>query len=345
MAGSRKQSSTETAGNFIALVCTGNRRENLAKEFGDCCAAAKYLWWRMKLESRGGRKQSYNMTEGRKEGRTAVIRKPQYNSVTPGEKYFHHDTQARSIEETNLQAILLKTSKSNLQVNEALYTLAGHVQRLFNMHQFQESLQQHRLAREAYPAVSESALAAWTFIEVADVSSHIDPSFNKISLLQQAQQELESINEDDGQYRKMMACCLIRLGNVHSLLNNHSEALEHLTKAKILCSDLHFETAWCAEHLPVTHHCLLQLNEAENWDMLVVNEWKEMGAYLGRSFEALENYGNLEGVDRKKIACQYYLNQLDDPSRVTTSEEKSALMITGHGEDISGDQSVATSTA
>ncbi|KAJ7578762.1 hypothetical protein C8J56DRAFT_1030667 [Mycena floridula] len=245
-----------------------------------------------------------------------------YNSLNPGEKSFQDDIQTRAIEEINLQAVLLQTSESNLNVIKALHTLACHQHRvrprteviqhavkllqnvtdpnqlvghvydcyatiLYTLSQYQESLQQRNLARDAYLAASEPTLAAWALIDIADVSALIDSSFNEIPLLEQAQQGLESIDEDGEQWKKAMAHCLIFLGRAHSRYHNHSEALEHLTRAREFCSDLPFERAQCAELLAATHHHLQRLDEAEKWSVLAVSERKQIGSYFGRSLWAL----------------------------------------------------------
>ncbi|KAJ7578863.1 hypothetical protein C8J56DRAFT_1170140 [Mycena floridula] len=364
----------------------------------------------------------------------------QYNSFNPGEESFQDDMQTRAIEEINLQSILLQTSESNLDVIDALHTLAWHQYRvrprteviqhavkllqnvtnqnqlvghvyncyatiLYTLGQYQESLKQRSLARDAYLAASRPTDAAWALTDIADVSALIDSSFNEIPLLEQAQQELESIDEDGQQYREAMANCLIFLGNAHSRQSNHSEALEHLTRARDFCSDLPFERAQCADKLAAAHHRLQQLDEAEKWAVLAVSERKQIGGYLGGAFlilgmiyiskaeydkaissleeglqhaktyrhqretasillelgrahmkkgknndtkrlftEALISYGNLEGAERKKIVCQYYLDKLDDPSRVPTPEEEDALDGTWHKEDIPGQDKVVRST-
>ncbi|KAJ7572675.1 hypothetical protein C8J56DRAFT_1174799 [Mycena floridula] len=362
----------------------------------------------------------------------------QYNCITLGQQSFQNHMDARAIEEINLQSILLQTSESN--VIDVLYTLAWHqyhvrprtevIQHavkllqnvtdpnqlvgpvyncyasiLYTLDQYQESLKQRNLARDAYLAASESTLAAKALIDIADVSALIDSSFNEIPLLEKAQQELESLDEHGEQWKSAMTCCLLFLGDAHSRRFNHSEALEHLTRARDFCSDLPFERAQCADYLADAHHHLQQLDEAEKWAVLAVSEWRQIGAYLGRSLwtlghiyiskaeydrairsleqglqhaktsrhqqdtanillelgrvymkkgkdndakqlfmEALVGYGNLEGVGRKKIACQYYLDKLDDPSRVPTSEEENALAGTGHKEDIPGYDTVVSST-
>ncbi|KAJ7578912.1 hypothetical protein C8J56DRAFT_1170160 [Mycena floridula] len=350
-----------------------------------------------------------------------------YNSTSPGRESFRDDMDARAIEEINLQAVLLQTSESNLDVINALHILAWHQYQLLEnvtdpnqlvgrvyrcyaailyiLGQYQESLKQRNLARDAYLAASKSTLAAKALIDIADVSTFIDFSFNEIPLLEQAQQELESLDEDGQQYREAMARCLIFLGQAHSRWSNHSKALEHLTRARDFCSNLPFERAQCADKLADAHHRLQQFDEAEKWAVLAVSEWKQIGGYFGgslwtlgqiyiskaeydkairsleeglqyakaygeqydtasillelgrthmkkdksndakRSFsEALMNYGNLEGVKKEKIVCQYYLNKLDDASRVPTQEEEDALENTQHGEDIPGYDTVVSST-
>ncbi|KAJ7578773.1 hypothetical protein C8J56DRAFT_1170082 [Mycena floridula] len=363
----------------------------------------------------------------------------QYNCITLGQQSFQNHMDARAIEEINLQSILLQTSESNLDVIKALHTLAwhqyqvrprteviqhavkllqnvtdpnrlvGHVYNcyaaiLYILGQYQESLKQRNLTRDAYLAASEPTLAAKALIDIADVSALIDSSFNEIPLLEQAQQELESLDEDGEEWKKAMAYCLMLLGQAHSRWFNHSKALEHLTRAREFCSDLPFERAQCADELANAHLHLQQFDEAEKWAVLAVSEWKQIGGYfggflwtlgkihiskaeydkairsleeglqcaktygnsldtanilleLGRAhmkkgksndakkllMEALMSYGNLEGVGRKKIACQYYLDKLDDPSRVPTPEEEDALVGTDHEEDIPGHSTVISS--
>ncbi|KAJ7578793.1 hypothetical protein C8J56DRAFT_1110735 [Mycena floridula] len=363
-----------------------------------------------------------------------------YDSTDPGQESFQDDMQARAIEEINLQAILLQTSESNPDIIQALCTLAWHQYRvrprteviqhavkllhnvtdqnelvghvfdcyaaiLYNLGQYQESLQQYNLARDAYLAASKPTLSAWALIDIAGVSARIDSSFNEIPPLDEAQQELESLDENGEEWKMTMACCLFVLGDAHSRQYNHPEALEYLTRARDFCSDLPFQGAQCAEYLAAAHHRLQQLDEAEKWAVLAVSEWKQIGGYFGDTLstlggiyiskgeydkairsleeglqhaktygdpfdtasillelgrahmkkgknndtkrlftEALISYGNLEGAERKKIVCQYYLDKLNDPSRVPTSEEENALKMTWHEEDIPEHTTVVSST-
>ncbi|KAJ7585378.1 hypothetical protein C8J56DRAFT_1027131 [Mycena floridula] len=363
----------------------------------------------------------------------------QYNSTNPGEESFQNDMEVRSIEEINLQSILLQTSEFNTDVIKALQTLAGHQYRvrprkeviqhavkllqnitdqqklvaetfhcyatiLYSLNHFQESLQQFNLAREAYLAASEPTLAAWASLDIAQVSVFKDFSFNEMPLLEQTQHELESISEGSEQWRKATACCLMHLGVAHSHRCNYSKALEHLTRARDLCSDSPFLRVQCTNYLAEVYHHLQQLDEAENMAVQTVNERKLIGDYpgwslhllgriyiskaeynkaiksleeglqsaktygnqrdtanilleLGRAYmkmskdndakksfsQALVNHENLEGAKRSKIVCQYYLNKLDDPSKLPTLEEEDALDRTWHEEDIPGHTSVVSS--
>ncbi|KAJ7590494.1 hypothetical protein C8J56DRAFT_1133773 [Mycena floridula] len=308
---------------MIAMLPSGTSPETLQQ------------WWAQNLENLNG---------------ALRVLLEQYNSVDQGEKCFQDDMQAHAIEEINLQAVLLQTSESNLDVIEALETLAWHqyhvrphteviqhavklLQNVTDQNQlvgtWQKSLQQHCLSWDAYLAAPEPILAAKALIDIANLSAFIDPSFNEILLLEQAQQELKSIDEDD-------------------------------------------------------HH-LRQLDKAEQWALLAVSEWKHIQGYLGGSFwllgriyiskaeydkairsleeglQSAKTLGDqwdtanillelgwiymkkgqnndakkkLEGVEGNKIVCQYYLDKLDNPSRVPTSDEERALKRTEHKEDI-----------
>ncbi|KAJ7573106.1 hypothetical protein C8J56DRAFT_904104 [Mycena floridula] len=76
--------------------------------------------------------------------------------------------------------------------------MASEIQMLYTRNLV--SLQQHHHAHEAYLAASAPECAAKELIDIANVSALIDPSFNEIPLLKQAQQTLESIDEDN--YKK-----------------------------------------------------------------------------------------------------------------------------------------------
>ncbi|KAJ7585383.1 hypothetical protein C8J56DRAFT_1165824 [Mycena floridula] len=399
---------------IIARLPSGTTSDNLEQ------------WWAPYLENRNGALRVIPSSQPPDDIHDSMVNAAcnllqQYDSITPGEESFQNDMQVRSIEEINLQAILLETSEFNTDVIKALQTLAWHQQRVrprteviqHAMKLLQNIKNQNTLVAgifECYAAIlysltSEPTLAAWALIDIADVSTYIDSSFNEIPLLEQAQNELESIDKGGEQWRKATTECLMLLGVAHSRHHTYSKALEHLTRARDLCSDSSFERVQCTNYLAEVYHHLQQLDEAEKMAVQTVNEQKQIGAYsgwpllvlgmiyiskaeynkaiksleeglqfvktygdqrdagnilleLGRAYmkmskdddakssfsQALVNYGNLEGVEELKIVSQYYLNKLDDPSRLPTLEEENALQVTGHEEDIPGHTSVVSST-
>ncbi|KAJ7596145.1 hypothetical protein C8J56DRAFT_1160382 [Mycena floridula] len=144
-----------------------------------------------------------------------------------GEPKYKYDRAARSIEEINLQSILLDTTSSEPHFIEALLTLAWHQYRirprteviqhavklvsnvtgqkligdvlncyaaiLRDLNYWKESLDQYNLARQAYLDASEPQLAALTLLDVAYVSTLIDPQTNEIPLIEKAKLELETL--------------------------------------------------------------------------------------------------------------------------------------------------------
>ncbi|KAJ7596101.1 hypothetical protein C8J56DRAFT_395324 [Mycena floridula] len=245
----------------------------------------------------------------------------QHYSTIPGEEFFQHDRKMRAIEEINLQSILLETTTPDPEVIRALVTLAWHQYRirprteviehalklasqsqdqklaaqvsdcyaamLLALSRLEESLKQRQLARDAFLAASVTADAAMTLLNIANISVHLNPSFNEIPLIEQAQKELESIDQSDKQARKVMVRCLWCLATSHLRQSNYSNAIQHFTNARNLGVDLPFERADCAAELALAYHGVHQLDEAEKWAVLAVNERKQMGAYLGYALRRL----------------------------------------------------------
>ncbi|KAJ7596139.1 hypothetical protein C8J56DRAFT_396115 [Mycena floridula] len=236
-----------------------------------------------------------------------------HNSINPGQRTYKDDMTARSIEEINLQSILLDTTSSEPHFIQALLTLAWHQYRirprtevirhavklasnvtgqkligdvfhcyagiLRDLNHWKESLDQFNLARQAYLDASEPRLAALTLLEVAYVSTLIDSEINEIPLIEQAKLELEALHSPKENLidNEDLASCLRDLGMAYSRQGNHFEAIQNLTHAHELCPELSFDGAECAENLARSHHRLKQHNEAEKWGLLALKEWKEMG--------------------------------------------------------------------
>ncbi|KAJ7590168.1 hypothetical protein C8J56DRAFT_1139925 [Mycena floridula] len=150
-----------------------------------------------------------------------------HNATEPGKPSYKEDMEARSIEEINLQSILLDTTSSEPHLIQALLTLAWHqlkirprteviqhaaklmnnvtgqklIGDIFNCHagilrelnHWKESLDQFNLARRTYLDASEPRLAALALLDIAYVSPYINSNTNEISLIEQAKLELETL--------------------------------------------------------------------------------------------------------------------------------------------------------
>ncbi|KAJ7592282.1 hypothetical protein C8J56DRAFT_522355 [Mycena floridula] len=153
-----------------------------------------------------------------------------------GEPKYKYDMAARSIEEINLQSILLDTKSSEPHFIQALLTLAWHQYRIrprkeviqhavklmsnvtgqkligdvFNcyaailqdLNHWKESLDQRNLARQTYLDASEPQLAALALLNVAHVSTLFDSQTNEIPLIEQAKLELETLQSPKNNQHK-----------------------------------------------------------------------------------------------------------------------------------------------
>ncbi|KAJ7583835.1 hypothetical protein C8J56DRAFT_1027949 [Mycena floridula] len=261
----------------------------------------------------------------------------QHQTTNPGEPSFINDMKVRANEEINLQSILLNTSNSNPEVIQALYTLAwhqyqvrpcleviehavglvsksadqypvGHVLDLYArilraLNRRHDSLQQHKLARNGFLAASEPALAALTLLDIANDSVLIDLEFNEIPLIEQAQQEFESIYSPQPIPDKYMVKCLKCLGSAHSRQHNHAKAVKYLRDARDLSVAGSFDGEKCAENLARAYHHLYQLDDAEKWGVLALNERREMGGGLEYAPRVLGMIYISKGECNKAISC------------------------------------------
>ncbi|KAJ7592221.1 hypothetical protein C8J56DRAFT_1131744 [Mycena floridula] len=150
-----------------------------------------------------------------------------HNTINPGVPTYKADMEARSIEEINLQSILLDTTSSEPHFIQSLLALAWHQYRIrprteviqhavklmsnvtgqkligdvFNcyaailrdLNNLKESLDQFNLARQAYLDASEPRLAALALLNVAYVSMLIVSHTDEIPLIEQAKLELERL--------------------------------------------------------------------------------------------------------------------------------------------------------
>ncbi|KAJ7596132.1 hypothetical protein C8J56DRAFT_1116582 [Mycena floridula] len=264
-----------------------------------------------------------------------------HNTINPREPTYKADMEARSIEEINLQSILLCTTSSESHLIQALLTLALHQYQIrpcteviqhavklmsnvtgqkltgdvFNCYawilhdltRWKQSLEQCKLARQAYLDASEPRLAALALLDVAYVSALIDSQTNEMALIEQAKLELETLQSPKhsqhwqhflpslttlrnkfkrgtGQPKNTntidnedLASYLIQLGIAYSRKKDHFKAIKQLTHARELCPELSINRAQCAQDLARSHHHLQQYNEAEKWGLLALKEWQEIG--------------------------------------------------------------------
>ncbi|KAJ7596127.1 hypothetical protein C8J56DRAFT_884251 [Mycena floridula] len=264
-----------------------------------------------------------------------------HSSVEPGEPSYKDDMEARSVEEINLQSILLHTTSSEPHFIQALLTLAWHQDQiqprteviqhavkllsnvtsqelignvhncyasiLYDLNHWRESQDHFNLARQTYLGASEPRLAALALLDVAYVSTLIDPDINEIHLIEQAKLELQTLQSPKHNQHQLhfpsslsifqnwfkkdtqqptdasivdnedLARCLLELGNAYFRWGDHAEAIEHLTHAYEFCPELSYREAQCVQNLAESHHRLQQYDEAEKWGLLALKEWKELG--------------------------------------------------------------------
>ncbi|KAJ7596137.1 hypothetical protein C8J56DRAFT_1116586 [Mycena floridula] len=160
-----------------------------------------------------------------------------HNAIRPGMPNYKEDMAARSVEEINLQSILLETTSSELHFIQALLTLAWHQYRirpctgviqhavklmsnvtgqkligdvfdcyawiLCDLTCWKESLDQFNLARQAYLDASEPRHAALALPNIAFISTYIDSQTSEIPLIEQAKLELEILQSSNhNQHRR-----------------------------------------------------------------------------------------------------------------------------------------------
>ncbi|KAJ7587389.1 hypothetical protein C8J56DRAFT_1164916 [Mycena floridula] len=213
-----------------------------------------------------------------------------HNATQPGEPSYTEDMEARSIEEINLQSVLLDTKSSEPHFIQALLTLGIHQYRIWP----RTEVIQH--AVKLMSNVTEPRLAALTLLNIALVSSYINSNNDEIRFIKQAKLELETIHnpkpnqhqqhfkQGTGQLKDTstidnedLANCLKNLGIAYLRWEKYSRAIKHLKHAHKLCPELSANSVVCAENLARSYHLLRNHDEAERWGLLALNERQEMG--------------------------------------------------------------------
>ncbi|KAJ7581620.1 hypothetical protein C8J56DRAFT_1168364 [Mycena floridula] len=233
-----------------------------------------------------------------------------HSCVTPGETSYEYDAAQRSIQEINLQVILLQSSSSETEFIQALLTLAWHQYRtnprleviehaeqytrgaedqnlrgrvlecygsvLHSLNHFDEALLQFEHARQTYLRVSNFRLAGLMLLEIAVLRALLDSTSNQIPLIKQAQHELKPNHwQHFFRLKEDLEKCLQHLGQEYSRCGQHSKAIVYLLKARNLSPNLS-SGARCAQSLALAYYHLQQYNDAEKWGLLALTEQREM---------------------------------------------------------------------
>ncbi|KAJ7600573.1 hypothetical protein C8J56DRAFT_1156910 [Mycena floridula] len=286
---------------------------------------------------------------------------------------FKEHSAVRSAEEINLQSILRATTKPDPRVIHAILILIEHqrwktrphvelIQHavllakggepchlgevldmyalvFLSLNRYTESLEQSKLARQAFLDASEFRLAARKLLHIATVSSliHVGAEADFLPLIDQARLEYESIHTPgsvklrrrdrlvrlfqrretstprDGATDLDIAECLLQSGTV-SLRHDPQLALKDLIRARDLFPKPSASALSCALSLGVVTYILGDYDQAEKWTMTAQQESQELGVsiagplhYLGRLYITQGKYS--QAVQSLKDSLDNYMTE------------------------------------
>ncbi|KAF9059219.1 hypothetical protein BDP27DRAFT_1431637 [Rhodocollybia butyracea] len=180
-----------------------------------------------------------------------------------GESNYLAHKNARSLEEVNLQGILLETTVADPDTIEALLILSEHQPEA-------EALNQFRLAREVFLQVSEPKRAAYALYWIGTVpfATLGRTSADEFRYLRDALTEFQSLDEPKG-----IAQCQIALS-----MRVNAESMRTLTETREFCisNNLPLEQATCTQHLTELYSTLNRLDEAAQWGLIALEEAKQI---------------------------------------------------------------------
>ncbi|KAJ7581616.1 hypothetical protein C8J56DRAFT_957848 [Mycena floridula] len=170
-----------------------------------------------------------------------------HDCTIPGEPSYKEDMTERRIQEINLQALLLQTESTKLEVIECHLVLAIHHLRtrprteviehavklardlgdqeligqvsycyafiLNRLNRFGESLEQYKVARQASLAASQHWYAAMILLNIAHTIVLLDSRTDEIPLIEQARLELEAIHRPKLNHRQRFLRTFSSFGN------------------------------------------------------------------------------------------------------------------------------------
>ncbi|KAJ7578627.1 hypothetical protein C8J56DRAFT_1111641 [Mycena floridula] len=158
--------------------------------------------------------------------------------------------------------------------------------------------------------------------EAAECAYHLAVAHQRLQQFDEAEKWAVLSVEEQKQFGGYLGFALGLLGMIYISKRRYDLAIEHLSEG-LDCAEARGDQSDMAD-------LLLELGRAH---------WKKGKSDDARAAfaQVLERYGDMEGaaVVDGKIICQYYLEKLQHPRRVPTSEERRALTLTWHEEDIS----------
>ncbi|KAJ7582384.1 hypothetical protein C8J56DRAFT_1029166 [Mycena floridula] len=228
----------------------------------------------------------------------------QYNTTDVYNDLYKEHQAVRSLEELNLQTVLLTITTAEIDTIRALFVLAKHQYEtrpkteviehvlrfarncsdqmlfgdalscygdiLYSLNRYKEAMEQFYLAREIFLAIPALRAAGWALLNIAQTS----PIDKQLALLEQAQLELETL----GNHSSDTAFCLLHLGIVHYRQGRQAEAVKSLRHTWDLflelggMSHMLFE---CATYLADSYHDLGQYDEAEAWGLRALTHGRQ----------------------------------------------------------------------
>ncbi|KAF9059220.1 hypothetical protein BDP27DRAFT_1453431 [Rhodocollybia butyracea] len=261
----------------------------------------------------------------------------EHNASLGASNYLAHKN-ARSLEEANLQGILLETTAADPDTIKALLVLSEHQvetrprmdvarhalelskklqdqklyaealywngQNLDRLAQYEEALQQFRLAREAFLHVSEPKRAADALFCAGDVS--VGTNSLDCQDVQKALAEYESLGDPAGIAKCQMSHLLAPQWAAQSILA--------LTATREFCisNNLPLERANCTWCLTKTCINLGRFAEAKTWGLIALDEARQINLpiydtlkLVGQIFTSLGDYDKgveylIEGLESSK---------------------------------------------
>lgn len=237
-----------------------------------------------------------------------------YHKSSPGDDAYMDHTKTISIEEGNLQAILLDTIAPTPNLIEALLVLAQHqeftrpridvVQHALNLvkemennsgqlgdvlvcygmiccplNRYNDARAHYTLARSAFLSIPDVQRAAQCLIKLVQAYSLDSGEYGRNperELIADARSEFESINDRHG-----IALCLMQLGGLQIRSMGESNAVDLLHEARTTFAEFGdaLNVAKCSDTLSQGYSQRDDADQARKWAMAAVHEYDRIGRY------------------------------------------------------------------